>query len=243
MEDVLSPQAATLLIEQVEPIFRERYGSPRHHNLDDPLAELVFIIVSGRAPERRYLPTYRALRERYSHWDDLLSSPVEELTALFRYVGLERRKAADVRGVVEATRKRFGTASLDALLAMNDQNAERFLTSLPGVGLKSARCVMLYALERAVLPVDTHVWRVLKRLGIAKGGRVPSDREANRLQDLVPPALRYSLHVNLIAHGRAVCLETAPRCNGCPVLDLCRDGQARIQSRGKVAGSRTYSPS
>jgi endonuclease III len=191
-------------------------------------------MLSGRTPERRYLVTFRELRNRYPAWVDLLNAPTEELESIIRYCGLEKRKAADLKVVLIKVRQEFGQLSLDELMNQDNQEAEAFLTSLPGVGLKSARCILMYSLDREVFPVDVHVWRVFKRLGLIKGGRVPTSRQANDAQALVPPELRYTLHVNLVAHGREICRPKHPSCERCPILQHCPSGKARV---GQPEGS------
>lgn len=218
---------AERILRPIDDALRRAYRSPRHHNQSDPLAELVLIMLSGRTPEKRYLVTFRELSDRYPAWEDLLGAPTEELASIIRYCGLEKRKAADLKLVLAKIRERFGQLSLDDLRDWDDRCIKGFLTSLPGVGLKSARCISMYSLDREVFPIDVHVWRVLKRVGLVRGGRVPTDRQANAIQDLVPPELRYTLHVNLVAHGREVCRPQAPACERCPILKHCSFGQAR----------------
>lgn len=188
-------------------------------------------MLSGRTPERRYLITFRELRNRYPNWDDLLAAPLDELASIIKYCGLERRKAADLKLVLAKVQEEFGELSLEGLRDWNDRRAESFLTALPGVGIKSARCILMYSLDRKVFPIDVHVWRVLKRVGLVEGGRVPTERQANALQDMVPPAFRYSLHVNLVAHGRETCRPREPACEQCPILEYCSFGQARLEGR------------
>lgn len=219
------------VLRLMDEALRRTYHSPRHHNQSDPLAELVLIMLSGRTPERRYLATFHELRDRYPTWEDLLNASTEELASIIRYCGLEKRKAADLKLVLAKVREEFGKLSLCGLSAWDDQRAESFLTSLPGVGLKSARCILMYSLGRQVFPIDVHVWRTFKRVGLVDGGRVPTDRQANAMQDLIPPALRYTLHVNLVAHGRETCRPQNPACEQCPILEYCSFGQSRLGHR------------
>lgn len=181
--------------------------------------------MSGRTPETRYLRIYGALTQRYPDWEQVLQARRDELTIILKPLGLGLRKAAFLQDMLSAIRNSFGVVTLDPLKGLDDDAAEQFLTGLPGIGLKSARCVLMYSLGRQVFPVDTHVWRILKRVGLEEGGRVPSDKAARHLQESVPPRLRYSLHVNLLALGRDVCRSTAPRCSGCPISSLCTYGQ------------------
>jgi endonuclease III len=136
--------------------------------------------------------------------------------------------------LLHRVRADHGTTSLRWLGRESTSDALAYLTSLPGVGLKTARCVLMYALERPVLAVDTHVWRVAKRLGWIDGGKHPDNRRSEKLERRIPPGLRYSLHVTMVAHGRRVC-RGRPACHLCVLSDLCPkiglDGeQAQLRS-------------
>ena len=235
------PMVAQQALRLIDETLRRTYRSPRHHNESDPLAELVLIMLSGRTPERRYLITFRELRHRYPNWDDLLAAPSDELASIIRYCGLEKRKAADLKLVLTKVEEEFGELSLDGLRDWDDDQAESFLISLPGVGLKSARCILMYSLDRQVFPIDVHVWRVFKRVGLFDGGRVPTERQANAVQDMVPPDIRYSLHVNLVAHGRELCRPQDPACEQCPILRNCSFGRARLEEQSEELTRRGVS--
>ena len=126
--------------------------------------------------------------------------------------------------IVKRLIKSFGRPTLAPLGRMSDKECEDFLTNLPGVGKKVARCVMLYSLDRQVFPVDSHCWRIAGRLGWngngCNGSRF-SDTAIDYLQDLIPPALRFSLHVNMVSHGRRVCMACSPKCHECVISSYC----------------------
>lgn len=121
-------------------------------------------------------------------------------------------------------RQEFGRATLAPLRTMTDGEAEAFLVSLPGVGAKVAKCVLMYSLEREVLPVDVHVHRLATRLGFKTKKRADTSQEL--IEQAVPPRLRYGFHVNALAHGRAVCRPRTPRCNACVVSAWCQHKEA-----------------
>ncbi|MDO9012453.1 MAG: hypothetical protein Q7U78_11700 [Gallionella sp.] len=140
-----------------------------------------------------------------------------------------------IRNLLDAVVARFGEPNLEPLRSMSDQEAEDFLLSLPGVGKKIARCVLMYSLDRQVFPVDTHCWRIARRLGWVRPtqkDRHCAQRDMDRLQSKIPPELRYSLHVNMISLGREICTASAPKCDKCPLAALCpRIGIARGRRR------------
>src|SRR5579862_9734901 len=185
-------------LQDVVDILRRRYRDFDHYNLSDPLDELVFIICSTRTTERGYRDTYGTLRRRFPTNETLSIASVAEVAEVIAKGGLAMKKAAQIRGIFDAVRARFGRPTLDDLRFWADDECEDFLLSLPGVGKKVARCVMLYALGRHVFPVDENCWRVCIRLGWirrTRRNRSGSPRDENRLQAKIPPGFRHSLHV------------------------------------------------
>ncbi len=198
----------------------DEYGDPRLGNKEDPLDELVFIILSAKTAERSYLRTYFALKKAFPTWFDILDAPAGSVASAIGLGGLANKKEAQIRALLAAIRGPTGREDLNFLQEMTTGDAEGFLTSLPGVGLKTARCVLMYSLGRDVFPVDTHVRRVLSRLGAIPYQRL-TEGVQNSIQQIVPPGIRYKLHVNLIAHGRATCTARNPRCGSCILYDVC----------------------
>lgn len=212
-------------VAEVERRLREAYGQPRHQNPEDPLDDLVFVMLSRMTQQRKYVRTYRALRRRYPSWERLLEAESNEIVSLLQDAGLAETKARQTREVLAEVRRREGQLSLQRLRELPDEEAQAYLTSLPGVGVKTAQCVLLYALGRDVCPVDAHVWRIGQRLGLAPAGPW-SERAASRLEAALPAGLRASLHVTMVAHGRRICLARVPRCESCVLEDLCPSSRA-----------------
>jgi endonuclease III len=214
----------------VARLLAAEHASPRHGNKEDPLDELVYIVLSQMTTHHSYERVFVRLRRACGRWDRLLRIPLPSLRALIRDAGLSRLKAARLRSIARRLRADFGTVSLSELRGMPDEEVEAYLTSLPGVGTKTAKCVMMYSLGRRVLPVDTHVRRLSNRLGLLSP-RTP-DRDIHvALERVVPPGDRYAFHVNAITHGRLVCRARAPRCGACCVLRLCPWGTRRETRR------------
>ena len=215
-----SAPSSACRMEEIERRLRLAYGQPRHFNPSDPLDDLVFLVLSRMTQEIKYVRTYSRLRDALSTWHAVRDAPTDELEALIHEAGLAPTKAAQIQAILTAVEAREGRLSLHRLHTMTDDDVEQYLVSLPGVARKTALCVMLYALGRDVLPVDTHVWRVAQRLGLAPKG-MWSERRGRVLEAAVPRELRGSLHVTMIAHGRRVCGARAPMCESCALLDLC----------------------
>ena len=157
-------------LARIERRLRETYGQPRHHNPTDPLDDLIFLMLSRMTQEIKYTRTYQALRAQLPTWDQVLAAPSTRLERILSDAGLARTKSKQIQFSLKEIKSREGEMSLARLRTLTDDDAESYLTSLSGVSAKTARCVMLYALDRNTFPVDTHVWRTCQRLGIASEG-------------------------------------------------------------------------
>lgn len=217
--------------EQVAPILLRCYGDHAHYNRRNPMEELLFILCSVKTQESSYLSTYSALREEFPTFSSLAEAPAEYIAKPLASGGLQKQKSMSIRKICDAIIGRFGRLTLAPLRRWDDAECEAFLTSLPGVGKKVARCVMMYSLDREVFPVDTHCWRIALRLGWVRATQKDghcSPRDMDRLQKKIPPPLRFSLHVNFVSLGREWCIAGTPLCGSCPLGHLCpRKGSAR----------------
>ena len=239
------PLASAGLVARVHELLAARYRSADLGNFDDPLAETVYILLSRQTQEPVYKRVYRELRRRYPRWVDVLETPVEDLSDLLRPAGLHEQRARQLKALlaaVEVENRERGTGpaaalpadlTLDFLRALSDREAERFLTGLPGIGPKSARCVLAYSLGRSAFAVDTHVHRVFSRLGLVKPGGRKKDHDP--FQDAVPARMRKQLHINLVHHGRAVCRQRKPKCGDCVLVSFCRQGRRAVTGDGRPA--------
>ncbi|MCG2767046.1 MAG: endonuclease III [Anaerolineae bacterium] len=191
----------------------------RAHTLD-PLSELIFTILSQNTSDVNRDRAYETLRSRFPAWEQVRLASVEEIEDAIRIGGLAAIKAPRIKSILEHIHREQGTLSLDFLREMPVPEARKWLVSLKGVGHKTASCVLLFSLDRSALPVDTHVHRVTRRLGL-----VPMKSSAERtnilLEAMVPQELYYPFHVNIIAHGRQVCHAQRPKCYACVLEDLC----------------------
>jgi DNA (cytosine-5)-methyltransferase 1 len=214
-------------LREVARILAVLYDSPNLGNKDDPTDELVYIILSRKTPLEVNQETFAALKARFPCWDDLLDAPRKEVEKLVSPGGLAGKKVTSLYGAFQRLKETFGCCSLDGARDWPDDRLEEFLCSLPEIQKKSAFCIMLYAFKRQVFPADTHVGRVLSRLGPYRElGLSLQGLDHKKLQreltDLVPPPLRYSLHVNLLEHGREVCRAPKPLCERCDLRPFCR---------------------
>ena len=190
---------------------------PRHL---DPLDELILTILSQNTSDVNRDRAWAALRDRFPTWEAMAAARPRTVAAAIRPGGLSNTKAPRILAVLREIRRREGSFDLGWMERATDAHVEEYLLSLPGVGPKTAACVLAFSLGRPALPVDTHVARVATRLGFLAPG-TPAPAAHRVMADLVPPPLRVSMHVGLIRHGRTICRAGRPRCEACPLRDLC----------------------
>lgn len=216
-----SPATATpRRIRAILNRLRARFGELEPPRRVDPLDELILTVLSQHTSDLNAERAFNALRAALPTWDDVVRSPAVVVADAIRSGGLANTKAPRIQAILRVVHEREGRYDLSRLRDASDEEARAYLTSLPGVGPKTAAVVLSFALGRDTIPVDTHVHRVSKRLGL-----VPTTASAERadrsLHKLVPAGLRTPLHVALIRLGREICRAPIPRCRECPLKDLC----------------------
>jgi len=202
------------------------YGNPRLGNKSNPLDELVFIILSTRTQDQAFRTTFTKLKAQFPSWSTVRRRDRKRIEQILRPAGLSKLKARQLLAILERLRSSFGRATLAPMGRLPNRQAEAFLTSLPGVAAKVAKCVLMYSLGRQVLPVDVHVHRVATRLGLRTKRR--PDTSQDLIEGAIPPRLRYGFHVNAVAHGRVVCLPRVPRCDACCIAQWWDYYRARM---------------
>jgi endonuclease-3 len=195
-----------------------------------PVDELVLTVLSQNTNDRNRDVAYGRLRERFASWADVRDAPVEEVEEAIRPGGLAPTKATRIQQILRA----LGDDDLSWLEAAPLEEARSYLCSLPGVGRKTAACVLLFSDGRPEVPVDTHVYRVATRLGLLRPG-APLDEAHDELSLLGHPDEAYEVHVSLIRHGRRTCTARAPRCPECPLKRMCPYGRERLRERAAAA--------
>lgn len=218
----------------ISTTLHRQYGEASLGNLDDPIDELVYISLTRQTHRRNAGRSWEAVT-KIGGARQLVDTDEDELATLFHSSGFSRQKARWIKQSLEIIRDEMGELSLARAEVWSNEKLERFLCSLPGISIKSAKCIMLYSLGRKVLPVDTHVRRVATRVGLVPAGL--SERRIHAaIEDVVPAPHRRSLHINLIWHGRRVCTALRPRCSECVVRELCDLGSSKqATAEGAVA--------
>jgi endonuclease-3 len=212
---------------------REMYGRPVNHPHGQPIAELVRTVLSQNTSDTNRDVAYARLRERFPSWEDVRDAPPEEVIEALRPGGLANTKGPRIQAILAELGDH---PDLDWLATVPRDEAIEFLTSLPGVGRKTAACVMLFALGRPEIPVDTHVYRVGGRLGLF-AEKAPFDAAHDEMLRITDPADAYEFHMNLIRHGREVC-RPRPRCDECALRRMCPYWR-RLRTTARPTGSAT----
>lgn len=195
------------------------YGDPSPTRAIPPLDELVLTILSQNTSDTNRDRAWNRLRGRFPEWADVADAPLEELEDALRPGGLHRVKARRIQEILGRVREERGGYDLDQLVDADLEAARTELSAIKGLGSKSVNCILMFSLGMDAFPVDTHVFRILRRLGIHR--QKDLGRTNDELQDAVPRGRSFPLHVNLIRHGREVCHARRPHCGRCGIVDLC----------------------
>lgn len=217
---------------------RELYGRPANEPHGNPISELVRTILSQNTSDTNRDVAYARLRERLPTWAEVRDAPLKEVADAIRPGGLADTKAPRIQEVLRRLPESGGEPDLDWLAEASREQALEFLTALPGVGRKTAACVLIFTFDRPEIPVDTHVHRVGGRVGLFRAG-ASFDEAHDEVRAVVDPADAYELHINLITHGRRVC-RPRPRCGECALRRMCtayREGRVTPAPDRLRAGS------
>jgi endonuclease-3 len=209
-------------LARVSPILRQAYRTPRpRRQWDNPLDALIHTILSQNTSDQNSHRAYAMLRERFRSWEEAHRAPLRALIAAIRCGGLANIKAVRIKGLLEEIWREQGHFDLSFLRDLSSEEVTAYLERFKGIGSKTIACVLLFGLGRPAFPVDTHVYRVSRRLGLLDGHASSPERAQAALEPLIPASERYGLHVALIQHGRDVCRAQRPRCSECILARLC----------------------
>ena len=187
----------------------------------DPLDELILTVLSQHTSDLNAERAFADLQRAFpGGWRQIVDAPTVVVADAIRSGGLANSKAPRIQAILLEVRDREGSFDLSSLRALSDDDARDYLIGLPGIGPKTAAVVLSFALGRDAMPVDTHVHRVTKRLGLIPP-KATAERADRILHELVPDGMRTPLHVAFIRLGREICKAPTPRCRQCPLKDLC----------------------
>ena len=208
----------TLSLVAILRRLRAAYGDPPPPRRLAPLDELVLTVLSQNTNDTNRDRAYADLRGRFPTWDEVADAPLPAIARAIRRGGLGPTKSVRLREILRTLRERDIALDATAFARMRSARLWDLLVGLRGVGPKTAACVLLFSLGRPFFPVDTHVHRVARRLGLVREAAVTTQE---LMQASVRPADVYALHMLLIRHGREVCVARRPFCSRCPLSDIC----------------------
>ncbi len=222
-EKIREEKPFTYIVQNLENTF----GEPKLAPKSDALAMLINIILSQATSDANSERTFRNLRKQFKTWKAVLGADEKDIADAIRLGGLANQKAKVIKDLLKQLKETSGKLSLKFIEMMDDEAARDYLQSFRGIGPKTVACTLLFALHKEVFPLDTHIFRVLKRMGTLP--EKITDAKAHRLLDeLVPHGKFYSLHVNLIRLGRQICRPREPLCEKCPLIEYCDYGLTRL---------------
>lgn len=218
-------------LPRILTLLRRAYGPRPPRCWGDGVGVLVDTILSQNTTATNSDAGYKRLRRRFRSWNEVAAAPVEEVEQCIRVCGLSNQKAPRIQAILRRIKAERGKMDLHFLRDLPDEDAYAYLRTFPGVGPKTACCTLLFAFGKALFPVDTHIHRIARRLGL-----VPPKETVAQTQSLLTPSIapsdRYETHVLLIEHGRKTCRAINPRCEDCVLVRLCPYGTRRLRAHG-----------
>lgn len=213
----------------INELLEKRFGTPQREALP-PLDELIRTILSQNTSDKNSHRAFANLKRAFPDWHSLLSAPPSQIEEAIRIGGLSQIKAKRIKEIVKRLKEMDPSLTLSFLSDYTPEEIKQFLLSLPGVGAKTAACVLLFSLKKPAFPVDTHILRISKRLCLAQG-KTSADNLQTFYEAHLPPHLYLPLHLNLIRLGREICHPRKPLCHICPLEGICPKGACDSDSR------------
>ncbi len=232
--------AGTAGVERIRRLLRREYGPRPWRPRQDPLSELMAVVLSQNTSDVNSHRAYASLVERFGTWEAVAAARAGEIARAIRAGGLANIKARRIKEILSEIEAQRGRLDLGFLSELELEEARAWLRRLPGVGPKTAACVLLFSLGRPAMPVDTHVYRVARRLGLVEG-KASVEKAHQALERLVPPENVYELHMLMVEHGRRTCLARRPRCPACALRKVCPS--AHLGDWGPQSAAASASPS
>ena len=230
--------------ERIAGLLTQEYqSSPTRKNLD-PIEQLMFVLLSEDKNDLKFNDAFTNLDTTFDSWEAVRDSSVRKIASAIGCNGMAHQRARLVKLALEYVSTKFGELDLTSIGDMSFEEATRQLVAIPGVGVHEAKCILLYSFNKYVLPVNIHIYRLAIRLGILS--RNISFQESHvALSEIVPWNLRRRFHVNAIAHTRARCSSTSPKCEGCPLSRMCSVPRAKhepaVTARSKPLALELFS--
>ncbi|MEJ5263387.1 MAG: endonuclease III [Ignavibacterium sp.] len=220
-------------IQKINNLLIEHYGIPeRPKRLPDPLDIIIGTILSQNTNDKNSYKAFLNLKKSIKRWDELLQMKPSQVEKLIKVAGLGKQKSRAIINLLKNLKENNGKISLSHIKKLNDDEIIDELTSHKGIGVKTASCVLLFALGRNVCPVDTHVHRILNRVGIVKTST--PDKTFYSIEKNIPENSAHSFHTNLLRLGREYCTPTNPKCYDCPIESECSFAEKNFENKKPI---------
>lgn len=216
----LVAQGVTITAREAMLRLGAEYGPVEWQRRYEPVDELIYTILSQHTSDLNSERAFNSLTQAFASPDAIAAAPEEAIEAAIRTGGLARTKAGRIKEVLRRIREEVGSYDLNFLTEMPLADAKAWLRKLPGVGPKTAAIILCFSLGLPAMPVDTHIYRVSRRLGLI-GPRVTAERAHDMLEAMVAPEEVFAFHMYLIRHGRQVCKAQRPQCEKCVLASGC----------------------
>ncbi len=214
----LQNKIMTMLDALESEYHNEEYPPELGHS--EPLDGLILTVLSQNTNDINRDRAFANLKANFPEWQDVVNAGSKELERVIRTAGLSHTKAARIMTILETVHENFNAYTIKPLAKYEPEFMKKYLRALPGVGAKTVACTLLFDFKIPAFPVDTHITRISKRVGIAPANSSPEDI-SRLLEDIVPASRCLGGHVNMIAHGRAVCHSRNAECESCVLNEIC----------------------
>lgn len=214
------PNASARRVRVLNKRLEREYGPFEPFPHRDGFSQLILTILSQNTNDINRDRAYANLKKIFPTWDALSKAPARQIENAIRVGGLAPGKSVAIKKILKEIKGRYGDYTLDPIAKLPMDEAIDVLTALPSVGVKTAACILLFTFGKPAIPVDTHVHRLSKRLGLV-GPKVSAENTYHVLMEITPDEIKYPFHVYLIKHGRQVCRSQKPLCAECLLSDLC----------------------
>lgn len=224
-------------IIRINELLIDHFGIPkRQKKLPNPIDTLIATILSQNTNDKNSYKAYHNLKQKFNSWEEVADLSRVQLEKVIRVAGLGKQKSAAIKASLTSLKKQIGKIDLHHIKYMKDEDIVNELTSIKGIGVKTASCVLLFSLNRNICPVDTHVHRTLNRIGIVN--TTTPDKTFHQINKYLPEGIAHQFHTNLINLGREVCKPAKPLCSVCPLLSECKFKHKNIEKVASVNSQR-----
>lgn len=220
-------------INKIIQRLEDNFGEYRRPSKTKPALMDVLIAtkLSQNTTDKTSYIAFKNLKSDFKNWEDVMNSPLPKIKKSIKVCGLTNTKATQIKSMLKLMYKKYGNLSLNHLKKLSDSEVYEELLQYKGLGTKTVSCLLAFAMDRKVFPVDTHIHRILNRLGILETKSPEETFEVAK--DIIPNNDKVNFHTNLIRFGRNVCKALNPLCNECLLFDLCEYGKKYIPNSTK----------